>query len=84
MIGPRSTGRDAVFNRVCKLPGPMRPVYPRRDNKVSVSGRWMGGWTGVEGPREGAGNSGTIGEVLDDSNCLSSDRRTERDSDTQP
>eukprot|EP00960_Hanusia_phi_P061212 764782-Hanusia_phi.AAC.2 len=27
------------------------------------------------------GNSGTIGEVLDDSNCLSNERRTERDSD---
>eukprot|EP00960_Hanusia_phi_P008718 249419-Hanusia_phi.AAC.1 len=32
----------------------------------------------------GTVNSVTIGEVLSDSNCLSNDRRTERDSDTQP
>eukprot|EP00960_Hanusia_phi_P064474 765802-Hanusia_phi.AAC.7 len=31
--------------------------------------------------KSGAGSSGTIGEVLDDSNCLSNQIRTERDSD---
>eukprot|EP00960_Hanusia_phi_P044128 756482-Hanusia_phi.AAC.2 len=30
----------------------------------------------------GAANSGTIGEVLNDTNCLSNERRTGRDSDT--